>query len=112
MLKRRERERALEKELTRKNIIKILLKQSEELFSKAFISCSDRGQHYHKQALTPEDEELWDAAQLARCELTDSLADLDTPLAEHVLEQESLEAAQPSLLKQALRRVTLRQVMA
>lgn len=69
----------------------------------------DRGQRYQKQALTPEDEEVWDAALLARCELTDSLADLDTPLAEHVLEVESLEAAQADFLKQALRRVTLNQ---
>lgn len=76
-----------------------------------FISHSTRGQHYQKQALTPEEEDLWDAALLARCELTDSLADLDTLLAEHVLEQESLEAAQPFLLRQALRRVTLRQVI-
>lgn len=77
---------------------------------KTSLSHSDRGRHYQKQLLTPKDEELWDAAQLARCELTDTLADLDTPLAEHVLEQESLEAAEASFLKQALRRVTLSQV--
>lgn len=52
---------------------------------------------------------MWDEAQLARCELIDKLADLDTPLAEYVLEQESLEGVPPPLMKEAVRRATLSQ---
>ena len=70
---------------------------------------SDRGRQYLQCPLTPE-EEVWDVAQLARCELIDKLADLDTPLAEYVLEQESLEDVPPPLMKEAVRRVTLSQV--
>uniref|UniRef100_A0A0P4W2X1 Tr-type G domain-containing protein n=1 Tax=Scylla olivacea TaxID=85551 RepID=A0A0P4W2X1_SCYOL len=73
------------------------------------LSSSDRGRQYLQRALTPE-EEVWDEAQLARCELIDKLADLDTPLAEYVLEQESLENVPAPLMREAVRRVTLSQV--
>ncbi|KAK8383669.1 hypothetical protein O3P69_015843 [Scylla paramamosain] len=72
------------------------------------LSSSDRGRQYLQRALTPE-EEVWDEAQLARCELIDKLADLDTPLAEYVLEQESLENVPAPLMREAVRRVTLSQ---
>lgn len=70
---------------------------------------SDRGRQYLQRALTP-DEAVWDEAHLARCELIDKLADLDTPLAEYVLEQESLENVPAPLVREAVRRVTLSQV--
>ncbi|KAG0725484.1 Ribosome-releasing factor 2, mitochondrial [Chionoecetes opilio] len=69
---------------------------------------SDRGRQYLQRALTPEDE-VWDAAQLARCELIDTLADLDTPLAEYVLERECMEDVPAPLMKEAIRRATLNQ---
>nr|XP_045609336.1 ribosome-releasing factor 2, mitochondrial-like [Procambarus clarkii] len=70
----------------------------------------DYGSKYEAHILTQDgDDSLWDPAFLARCELTDQLADLDNKLAEYVLETESIENVPPQLLKAAIRRVTLNQ---
>lgn len=69
----------------------------------------DYGRTYIKQEMKVDGEELWDQAFLARCELTDTLADLDLDLAEYVLDKESIENIPPKILKEAIRRITLRQ---
>lgn len=57
-----------------------------------------------------DDDNLWDVSILARCELTEQLADLDNALAEYVLENESIENVPPNVLEEAIRRVTISQV--
>ncbi|KAK7074553.1 G elongation factor, mitochondrial 2 [Halocaridina rubra] len=68
----------------------------------------DYGRKYAKIPMDADDD-MWDQAFLARCELTDKLADLDLDLAEFVLENESIENVPSLKLKEAIRRVTLRQ---
>lgn len=71
----------------------------------------DYGKSYQITNLSQENEkDLWEQAFLARCELTDTLADLDNTLAEYVLEKESIENIPPLLLEEAVRRATINQV--
>lgn len=71
----------------------------------------DYGKSYQITNLLQENEkDLWEQAFLARCELTDTLADLDNTLAEYVLEKESIENIPPLLLEEAVRRATINQV--
>ncbi|XP_027208842.2 ribosome-releasing factor 2, mitochondrial isoform X1 [Penaeus vannamei] len=70
----------------------------------------DYGKSYQITNLLQENEkDLWEQAFLARCELTDTLADLDNTLAEYVLEKESIENIPPLLLEEAVRRATINQ---
>ncbi|XP_068241002.1 ribosome-releasing factor 2, mitochondrial [Palaemon carinicauda] len=68
----------------------------------------DYGRNFITQTLTADDD-IWDQAFLARCELTDKLTDLDLDLAEYVLEKESIENVPTELLMKAIRKVTLKQ---
>ncbi|KAK8747294.1 hypothetical protein OTU49_016731 [Cherax quadricarinatus] len=70
----------------------------------------DYGSKYEVHTLNKDgDDSLWDPSFLARCELTDQLADLDNKLAEYVLEKESIENVPPPILEEAIRRVTINQ---
>ncbi|XP_071540183.1 ribosome-releasing factor 2, mitochondrial isoform X1 [Panulirus ornatus] len=70
----------------------------------------DFGNKYQDSILNEDgDDNLWDSSFLARCELTEQLADLDNKLAEYVLEKESIENIPPPILEEAVRRVTLNQ---
>ncbi|XP_066963770.1 ribosome-releasing factor 2, mitochondrial [Macrobrachium rosenbergii] len=68
----------------------------------------DYGRSFIKETLNADDE-MWDQAFLARCELTDKLTDMDLDMAEYVLEKESIENIPTELLMEAIRRVTLKQ---
>jgi elongation factor G len=66
-----------------------------------------QGLTYKRTRLDPTQEELWKEAACAREKLVEQLADLDDHLAEHVIQQESLECVSSNALMESLRRVTI-----
>ncbi|XP_076043139.1 mitochondrial ribosome recycling factor 2 [Oratosquilla oratoria] len=74
------------------------------------LSKSNHGKKFRISALDETlDGSLWENSLLSRCELVETLGDLDNEIAEYILDKESSDNIPSHMIKEALRRVTISQ---